>query len=611
MITNTLGKVVSKRSLMKATVASTGVAVLGASQTADSKAVGDVDVVLERGIKMLTSDGETLITDVIRPANKISPALLVRTPYGRSTVMQKEWLNGLTAASHGFAYVCQDQRGRGESSGKPNLFGEGKDGYQAVEWVAGQSWCDGNVGMLGASNMGVNSILTAMEQPPSLKAIAPIVATDVPGSGGLLTDNYHVGGVFRLAYELGWALKYGLKTQGPVGDLDASGAPIAFGHGVQGGLEWTLPLVGVDEIAKTDVATMLNYPDPNSHPWDKIHNQWSYQKILVPSLTLSGWYDFVATGNPRFHNGMKNEAGTEYARTESRLIMGPWGHVFEISPHVGSLSFGYEASATLVVDPMIQFFKRHLVDPQTPDRAPVTYFLMGRQKWVESETWPPAEQENMELYLTSEGNANLWPETGELSKNPVSHEGKDRYQYDPMDPAPMIGGRAYRTDNGPIPGPFDQTRIHRRNDCVVFYSDTLQEPVTVAGEPTLILNISSSALDTDFIAYLLDVQPDGTPINVADGAIRARFREGLSSPKLLEPGKIVQVEIGLGSTANQFRIGHKIGVHITSSAFPAYDRNMNTGNKLMGVDTEGVVAINAIHHGAEYKSRLLLPKIPS
>ena len=540
-------------------------------------------------------DGITLSADIYQPVNRqreaeTYPVILTRTPY------QKLSDGMLTVAryfaGHGYIFVAMDVRGRGDSEGvfRPH-FHEDTDGYDAIEWCAAQPWSDGNIGTIGSSYPGVVQWLAAVEQPPHLKAMVvrvtpsdPFVETPtgLPSPMSLCWMHYVSGRYNQPMEAVDW-------TQ-------------VYEH---------LPLLTMDEQAGRHIPqwrAQIEHPQLDEF-WEPLRYQQKFQRVNVPVLHISGWYDDEQIGTLLNFTGMTQGAATPQARRGQRLIMGPWGHVVNTTSRLGSIEFGPQALIDLRGEELRWFnrwLKGYTFNTSLED-FPVRIFVMGANEWRDEREWPLARTRWTRYYLHSGGRANSRFGDGALSSMPpAAHEPPDMYRYDPANPVPFI------TDptSTQVGGPDDYAAIQRRDDVLVYATAPLPEDVEVTGPVKVELYASSSAPDTDFMAMLLDIWPNGFSQRLCDGMVRARFRDGMHNPSLIEPGRIYRYTIDCWNSAQVFKAGHRIGLQISSSAFPKYDRNLNTGAPL-GVTTEMVVAEERIYHDEEHPSMLILPIIPA
>ncbi len=559
--------------------------------------------------ELTTRDGVVLRADVVRPdiSTKV-PAIVARTPYEKTnTLLTHRYLPPLLAAQRGFAFVVQDIRGRYASEGEWDfvhlLEANVDDGYDTIEWVASQPWCDGNVGMEGGSYVGVTQLSAAIAEPPSLRAIAPSllgVSESRSMSHSLPLESMTVGWMAGLAVDL--LTKKMATGEASVADLDkvmeAIRRPAVESATLPLERLLTLETPGMPTFAQVEelVGATTTFGDRG------------IAAIKVPALWTSGWYD-NAGGGERFTE-MRHDAETERARSESRLILGAWTHNY-FESFVGELGLGGFGSSDggLVPESHLTYYSRHLRGEDV-DIPVVRYFVVGPNVWKEADDWPIPGTESQRWYMHSRGAANSARGDGALTRDePGASEPADRFDYDPHDPVPSWGFRVMYTGGSTVSGPYEQTRVERRDDVLVYTSAPLTDALEIAGNVELHLWVTSSARDTDFVGKLCTVAPDETSVNLADGFLRARLRDGWRTPKLLEPGEEVELVLELGPIGYRFEPGYRIRVQLTSSAFPHLVRNMNTGNPI-GADARGTVAHQTVLHDAAHPSFVVLPVQP-
>ena len=565
-------------------------------------------VTVDYDVEMQTRDGVTLRSNIYRPATEGQfPAILIRTPYDKSSGrFEKNTITSIRpvdAASQGFVYVAQDVRGRFASEGKteaPSTGGEGRDGYDAIEWVASQPWCNGRVGMIGGSFASITQWMAAMECPPSLRAIVP------ERTGGRNTGLF---GAMQLdSTVIGWLAGQALNSiakriaTGEATQEDLTTARQAFLNPQAAANH--LPLDGLPFLKAAGLPPFAEQIE------EFLHNMAALDasKIKVPALITSGWYDMTPGDAAEMFTNMREAGGSDAARSGTRIFIGPWQHG-GLGPHLGDKFFGNHASAEAGGLPSaeLQFLSHWLCDAEA-DIPVATYFMMGINQWRQAESWPPPGTQIDRLYLHSSGKANSRSGDGKMRWNAAEAGAQDSYTYDPHNPVPSVGGRFYEL-GGSIPGPFEQRDVETRADVLVYTGETVTETLEIAGPVRLRVHAASSAVDTDFMVKLCDVDEDGNSYNIADGFVRCRWRDGTDALSWLVPGEITELEIDLGVVAHAFLPGHKLRLQLTSSCFPAWDRNMNTGNPL-GSDATGIIAQQTIHHGGVHASYLELPVQP-
>ena len=565
-------------------------------------------IVVENGVSMKTRDGVTLRADIYRPAGEGKyPTLLQRTPYNKDNAASF----GQRAAARGYQVVVQDVRGRYTSDGEWYTFKhESQDGYDTIEWVATLPHSDGRVGMWGGSYVGATQMLAAISHPPHLKGIAPWVTA----------SNYHEnwtyqGGAFEQGFNESWTsglaqdtLDHLMRriTNFRVGStvLPLNNYPVFNLKAPKDGTELTAVLAPY-------------FLDWLAHPtYDDYWKQWSieenYQNITVPALTMAAWYDIFQGGSLRNYQGLRDHAGTDEARKNQRLLIAIGGHAGG-GRHIGDVDFGPAAEQFSDENSTLDWYDYLFLGKQNEfadATKPVRYFVMGVNEWRDSESWPPKQAKALQFFLESGGKANTSAGNGMLMSAVAGIPGSqpnDTYIYDPADPVPTVGGPLCCDGEHFAGGPRDQSEIERRPDVLVYSTEPLQQDIEVTGPVTLDLFAKSSAVNTDFTAKLVDVGPDGFARNVTEGILRAKYRESTkAAPKLIAPGEVYEYKIDMWSTSNVFLKGHKIRLEVSSSNFPRFDRNLNTG-KDAATSTEMVKATNTVLHDAAHPSALILP----
>ncbi|HVA68473.1 MAG TPA: CocE/NonD family hydrolase [Candidatus Binataceae bacterium] len=575
-------------------------------------------LIVEKNMEIPMRDGCVLKADLYRPDSpERLPVLLNRTPYDKSfPPITLSTLDAMRAAQAGYNVVTQDCRGRFASQGKFTCFvDEARDGFDTVEWLAKQPWADKNVGMYGASYMGATQWLAATAQPPSLKAIAPSITASDYHDGWT-----YQGGAFELFFNVSWLMiSLGLgrlmreREENPaaakelaelMGSIDTMRSRMDF-----------LPLKQFP-MFRTGAPYFFDWLDhPNYDDyWRGLCIEESHGKLAIPALNVAGWHDIFMGGSLRNFTGMRARGASENARTGQRLLVGPWSHAVPFSSLVGQVDYGMRASPVSIDFDGIQlrFFDRWLKGAHNGlDReAPVRLFVMGVNEWRDAADWPLPATEFRRYYMHSRGNANSAYGDGALATEAPGTEPPDTYLYNPLNPTPTMGGGLCCYANSMPGGAFDQAGVEHRADVLVYSTEPLAEDLEVIGPVTVNLFASSSARDTDFTAKLVDVGPCGFARNLTDGIIRARVRESQSAPKLMEPGKVYEFKIDLWATANVFKAGHRMRLEISSSNFPRFDRNPNTGHDLFA-DAETQPAMQTVMHDRNCASFVMIPVIPS
>jgi putative CocE/NonD family hydrolase len=587
------------------------IALMAAAAVAAASALPSADtndkVVVEKNVGAKMRDAVVLRADVYRPeAPGKYPALVQRTPYSKSDDGSPKRFSAL--AERGYVVVVQDTRGRYMSDGVARPHDEAEDGFDTLAWVTSLPYVNGKVGMWGGSYLATTQLLAATLQPPSLVALFP------SSSYNSRYDMVFQGGAFYLNDGLGWNLGQSADVRRrlltPAVDRDG---PIGMTPDQSKAFRerwlWHVPLKTMDALDLKRLAP--GYADMLAHPsyddfWKTFDVEARHDRIQVPAFHLTGWYDTLLSGTLRNYTGLRARAGTENARRHQRLIIGPWAHArpSRNSTKLGDVDFGPEAgldSADLVARWFDHWLKGG--DRSVLDTAPVRIFVMGENKWRDEQEWPLARAKPTAYYLRSGGNANTLEGDGVLSTSEPAAEKADGYVYDPWDPVPTgaIGGYSRI--------PSDQRAVEQRRDVLVYTSEPLAADLEVTGPVALRLWVSSSAPDTDFTGKLVDVFPDGTARALTDGILRARYRDSKTAPKLLTPEQPAELTIDLGATSNLFRAGHRIRLEVSSSNFPRFDRNPNTGGAF-GEDGELRRAQQQVYHEAQRPSRLMLPVVP-
>jgi hypothetical protein len=548
-------------------------------------------------------DGVKLYADVYRPAAEGKyPVIVSRTPYSTERAPSSHEAP-IFFSRRGYVYVFQDVRGRHESEGKWEPFrNDIEDGYDTIEWASKQPWSNGKVCTQGGSYLGHVQWRAAMSAPPHLACMFPAVAAT-----SLYHDWITLNGGWRLSFNFGWGpVRQESRIMQNTGPHTTEGVTdISYNK-----MLWHLPLMGMQELAGRNAQfwrDWVAHPDYDDY-WKVLNAEENFDKINVPVHTQGGWFDIFSQGTLRGFVGMSTSGKTEQARKGSRLLIGPWGH--GPSRKFGDLDFGPDAMVRLL-DVELLFFDYWLkgIDEGYTSLPPVILFVMGRNEWRREQAYPLPQTQYKKMYLASAGAANTSFGDGRLTWDAPANESKpDEYVYDPNNPVPSLGGNNC-CGTPTAAGPRDQRPAETRGDMLVYSSEILKEPVEVTGPVKVVLHAASDAPDTDFVAKLVDVFPDGRAISMAEGIVRARYREGAGKPQLITPGKTYEFTIDMVGTSNEFQRGHRIRVDITSSHFPQFDRNPNTGEKF-GASAKMRTAKQMIYHDRARPSHILLPVIP-
>jgi hypothetical protein len=573
---------------------------------------------VESEVPVPMRDGTVLYADVYRPAAAGRfPVILLRTPYNkRLPRVAYPQLDPVRAASRGYALVIQDTRGRYASEGDFYCFRhEIADGYDTVEWAGTQPWSDGNVGMYGASYMGATQWLAALARPPHLRCIVPMITASDYHEGWT-----YQGGAFELGFNLSWTLSALVLANFAHLDLPAAEASRIRAELIEGvdrmcGPFGHLPLKGLPLLRQAHLADYyfdwLDHPEDDGY-WQQWNIEARHHEITVPSLNIGGWYDIFLGGTLRNYLGMRERGPTPDAR-QARLIVGPWLHGV-LWPNVnGEVDFGV-LSQGLALDLdgiLLRWFDHWLkgLDTGLLAEPPVKIFVMGENVWRDEPAWPPPRARETPYYLRSGGHASTLDGDGWLATAAPGQEPADHYLYDPRNPVPTRGGGLCCWPAAVAPGAYDQRPVEARPDVLVYSTPPLAAAVEVTGPVRVRLWAASSAPDTDFTAKLVDVEPSGFARNLTDGIIRARYRASTRQAAPIEPGRVYEYTIDLWATSNVFQAGHRIRLEISSSNFPRFDRNANTGGP-PGEDAELRPALQTVLHDASHPSHVVLSVVP-
>jgi len=544
-----------------------------------------IKIYFDQHIRM--RDGIELAADVYRPdVSGKYDCILNRTPYLKNGESALEF--GRYFAQHGYAFVAEDVRGRGDSQGTFVPYrAEGRDGYDSVEWCAAQPWSTGRVGTIGGSYNGKTQWLTAVEQPPHLVTMIALTSPSDP------------------------------FVEWPTGEpipMDISWYFYTSGHVVQNdqAVDWEpllrhLPLLTMDEAAGRSMPNWRELFDhsPADQYWEAERYQNKFERVRASVLHISGWYDDEQVGTPLNYIGMTTK-GDPFARNNQKLVMGPWPHSVNSKSKLGDVDFG-ESAVIDIKSLMLRWYDARLkaTDNGIKAEPPVHIFLMGSNKWVDEKAWPIPDTRYTDFYLHSAGRANSLFGDGKLSLASPQTEGTDSFTYDPADPAPFITDPSFEQ----VGGPDDYRAVERRDDVLVYTTEPVSADTEICGPIRMTLYASTTATDTDFTAKLVDVWPSGFAQRLTDGFVRARFRNGMDKEALIEPGRIYEYNIDAWNTCQMFMAGHRIRLEVSSSAFPKYPRNLNTGEAL-GKSSRMLTAQQRIYHDEKHPSHVVLPLVP-
>ncbi|GAC1515176.1 MAG: CocE/NonD family hydrolase [Chloroflexota bacterium] len=567
---------------------------------------GYLDIVAEPDVETAMRDGTVLRADIYRPATGGPfPTILMRLPYDKTLAQDITYRHPSWYARHGYLVIVQDVRGRGRSDGDFYPFAhESDDGFESVEWAAALPQSNGRVGMYGFSYVGATQLQAALRRPPGLRAICPALTASQFYDGW----TYNAG-AFALSFNASWAINLArdgarrARDEAQTIELTKAflAAPDGYGH---------VPLETYPPLATTEFGAF--FFDWLAHPtYDDYWRRWSidkdYARIDIPALHIGGWYDIFLNGTVKNFVGLRRAAASRKARESQKLLVGPWYHLPWTSL-TGANDFG-PAARNIVNDWQLRWFDQFLKEEDTGVlAAPVTVFLMGENRWIDLQAWPPPGTRFADYYLHSDGDANSINGHGTLSVESPSRESPDVYTYDPLAPTPSVGGRSCCFPAIAPMGPANQAPVETFNSVLVYTSRSLERPLTVIGPVTATLFAATTAADTDFTVKLCDVDPAGVSTNIQGGIMRARFRESLSTPTAIVPGEVYEYTVELGPTAYTFQPGHQIRVQVSSSDFPQWDRNLNTGG-IPGTETliDAVVATQFVLHDSDHPSCIRLP----
>lgn len=529
-------------------------------------------------VRIPMRDGVTLSADLTFPDELPAPAVVLRTPYGKSGELPSKRAKML--AKGGYVAVFVDVRGRGDSDGVFQPYrNDGPDGADVIAWSAAQDWCTGAVATYGGSYSGRIQFLTALEQPPALKAMIATVSPSDPfvesptGVPGLMHVNWYRlvdARMLQFRDDVNWTEVYRHR-----------------------------PILTMDEAAGF---VSPSWREECRHPtldawWEPVRYQHRIHEIDVPTMHISGWYDDEEIGTP-----LNFAAMVAAGRSGQRLLMGPWGHAVNTTRTLGDIDFG--PSALIDLDAAVLAFLDEHVRGNAPGQpaAPVRIFVMGVNEWRDAPSWPPPAAKTLELYLSSGGRANSSYGDGRLSlAAPAADEAPDRWEHDPDRPVPFITNES----SAQVGGPDDYRGVETRGDVLVYTTEPLESDLELIGPVRLIAHVATDARDTDITAKLLDVHPGGFAQRLCDGMVRLRYRDGFDAQAPVTPDEVYQVEVVMWDTCIRLTPGHRIRLEVASSAFPKYDVNLGTGGDMV-TETDGVVARNTIWHDATRPSRLRL-----
>jgi uncharacterized protein len=566
---------------------------------APAPATGTYTVITQPGVRVKMRDGVFLVADIYRPqAEGKFPVIMTRTPYNR-----KDPTTGNYLASYGYVVIQQDTRGRFDSGGEFYPFKyEMNDGYDTIEWAAALPSSDGRVGMYGGSYVGATQMLAASSNPPHLVGIFPYVTAAEYYEGWT-----YEGGALMQWFASSWSSGLAVDT------LQRKTSALIRAK------EWVekLPVEDYRMLNLPSIADVTPYfrdwveHETNDDFWRAVKVSDHYGEMKIKALHSGGWHDIFSGGSIRNYIDLRKKAPTAEARAGQRLLMGPWAHAATSSEgKIGDVTFGKQAVLNMN-ETILKWYDYVLKGKQNEFATgkPVRIFVMGDNVWRDENEFPLARTEYTKYYLHSSKGANSASGDGALSTSAPKAEKPDAFDYDPANPVPTIGGRLC-CGGGYSPGPFDQSPNEGRTDVLVYSTPPLDQDLEVTGFITAELYATTSAADTDFTAMIVDVDQSGYARFLGDGIIRARYRNSTAKAEPIEAGKLYKYAIDLWATSNVFKAGHRIRVYISSSNFPRFNRNLNTGEKTFGA-TRMEKARQTIYHDAEHPSAIVLPVIPS
>jgi putative CocE/NonD family hydrolase len=574
-------------------------------------------------------DGVRLSTNIFTPkgASGPLPTILWKTPYNEHKLRGSTLRYAIEAVRRGYVFIVQNERGRYFSEGKYEILGKPQtDGYDTLSWIAKQNWSNGKVGTLGCSSSAEWQLALAAQNHPAHAAMVPMASGAGIGKVGRFQEqgNWYTGGVPRnLFFVWLYGVDNPLRAQLPA-DLDDKTRAFVTQYNdlnaTKPKIDWNkqirhLPLETMLSDLGEPPATFEQFigrtpADPGWREGGLYHDDMGWG---VPALWFNSWYDVSIGPNLELFNHARAANTDSEASANQYAVIAPVTHCgySKLGPRtvVGDRDMG--DTSFDVNGAVFDWFARWLKGDRRsfPDSTPhVRYFLMGANQWKRDEQWPPKRATPMRLYLRSGGGANSLNGDGRLDAKAPANDPADRFRYDPMNPVPTVGGGDCCNGGIVIPGAFDQRGVEARNDVLVYTSDPLDAPLEVSGFINSVLKVSSSARDTDFAVKIVDVAPDGTAWIIGDTIFRARYRDGFDKPAPLTPGRIYTITPTPIATSIAFGKGHRIRVEVTSSNFPKFARNLNTGG---AIEKESVplVADNVVHHAGRDLSYIELPVV--
>lgn len=592
----------------------------------------DEIAIIDSKVMMPMRDGIRLATDIYRPkAEGTYPVIFSRTPYNFNTWVDgkrrlREAKQAYDYVKQGYVYIVQNERGRFFSEGEWDILGVPlTDGYDAFEWMKNQPWSNGKIGTLGCSSTAEWQMAVSALDHPSHAAMVPQGFGAGVGKVGDINEqgNWYRGGVEQMLF-FSWL--YGVeqdkfKPRIPEGasqedlkrisrfyDLAPENPPVDMSEALS-----HLPIQDIlkNINGKHEIFDKMIRRKPNDPDWYKGGLYHDTMEIGTPSFWFTSWYDVSITPNLALFNHVRQNSKEAFIRDNQYLVIAPTLHCAYTRAsentvvgerNIGDARLNYDEQITKWFDLWLKE-KSNDFKETTPR---VQYYTMGSNQWQSAETWPPEDTQMNTFYLNSEGTANSRFGDGKLTMDKAKQDHADQFTYDPMAPVPSYGGNVCCTGNAIKGGAFDQKEMEARNDILVYSTDVLKKDTEVSGFIESTLYISSDVKDTDFTIKLIDVHPDGTAYNLDETIQRVRYREGYEKEVFMEKGKVYKLELTPMSTSNVFKEGHRIRIEISSSNFPRFARNLNTGGNNYD-ESDGVIALNKIHHSSQYPSQIRLP----
>ena len=594
--------------------------------------------IVERKLMIPMRDGVRIATDVYRPkdTSKKYPTIFVRTPYNFNfwdvrTGAPRDLTNELEAVKRGYAFVEMNERGHFFSGGNYDILGPPlSDGVDELAWISKQAWSNGKVGTIGCSSTAEWQMAVAAQGHPAFAAMIPQgYGAGVGRVGGYWEQgNWYRGGAVQMLF-IAWL--YGQQNQvrptfaSNTSQEDLIRASKSFDLAQQlPRVDWSqalrhLPVMDImkavdgprgifaDEMPVDTGGAMIKRA-PNDPAWYKGGLWHDNMPVNVPGFWFMSWYDVSVGPNLAAYNHVRKTAKPEIANQQYAVIAPTLHCAYKRATEntvVGERSMG---DARLNYDELtyawFDYFLKGEKNGVLEKMPRVRYFTMGINKWQSSDTWPPQGAQPMSLFLSSAGKANTLNGDGVLSDAAPATDSPDKFDYDPMNPVPSYGGNVCCTGNAVQGGAFDQRKMEERADILVYTTEPLKQGIEVSGPIEVTLYVSSDARDTDFTVKLIDVYPDGRAYNLDETIQRMRYRNGYDKPLVwMETGKVTKVTLQPMTTSNYFEAGHRIRIEVSSSNFPRFDRNMNTGGKNYD-EVKGVVAHNVVHHSKQYPSEV-------